>query len=120
MERYRTTVILVVVLAILGVTAYFLNNKGGASSSATATPTPDTSKNVWTETADVDSLDVVSGTEVVSLRKNLTTTVWTIISPIKADADPFSVGSEADALKSLQATLVITSPGDLKQYGLDK
>src|SRR5919204_5616119 len=120
MERYRTTIILVVVLVVLAGVAYFLNsNRTSGGTETTATPTPDVSKLVWQETEPVDSIDVVSGTKVVLLRKDITSTIWTITQPIKADADPYSVGSVADSLKSLQALAVLTSPTNLSQYGLD-
>ena len=121
MERYRTTIILVVVLVVLAGVAYFLNsNRTSGGTETTATPTPDVSKLVWQETEPVDSIDVVSGTRVISLRKDVTSTIWTITQPIKSDADPYSVGSVADSLKSLQALAVITSPTNLSQYGLEK
>src|SRR5919201_443394 len=121
MERYRTTIILVVVLVVLvGVALFLNNNRTSGGTDVTATPTPDTSKVVWQDSEPVDSIDVVSGTKVVSLRKDLTTTVWSLVKPIQADADIYSVGSVADSLKSLQALAVITSPKDLAQYGLEK
>jgi hypothetical protein len=121
MERYRTTIILIAVLVVLAGTAYFLNNKPGAGATgASATPTVDPSKFVWRETTPVDSIDVISGTKTVSLRKDVTSTTWSLVLPIKADADPYSVPSQADALQNLKASAVLTSATDLSQYGLDK
>jgi hypothetical protein len=116
MERYRTTIILVAVLAVLGGLALFLNNRGGSSS--TATPTPIAQPAVWQASGDVVALKVVSGTKTVELRKDVTTTVWSLVSPVSATADPFTVGNVADQFKSLQASTVITAPADLAQYGL--
>src|SRR5215212_711280 len=121
MERYRTTIILVVVLAVLAGVAFFLNKNGTSSAvDVAATPTVDASKLVWQESEPVDSLDILSGTQQVSLRKDLSTTVWSLIAPIKADADPYTVGSEADSLQNLQALAVLTSATNLAQYNLDK
>ena len=45
MERYRTTIILVVVLVVLAGVAFFLNsNRTSGGTDTTATPTPDVSK----------------------------------------------------------------------------
>lgn len=122
MERYRTTIILVAVLVILAGVAFFLNNRNEntATTDASATATPDPSKHVWIDDEDVISIDVLSGTQKVLLRKDVTTTVWSLVEPIQADADPFAVGGVADQLKALAATTVLTGVTDLAQYGLDK
>src|SRR5436309_1496243 len=121
MERYRTTIILVVVLAALAGVAYFLNQNGASgTANGLGTPTAGPAKYVWQDAQPLDSLDVVSATNRVSLRKNVTTTTWSLIAPIQAEADPYGVGSEADALQNLQALVVLTSASDLKNYGLDK
>lgn len=122
MERYRTTIILAFVLVILAGVAFLLSNKNAntTTTDASATATPDPSKNVWIDSADVISIDVLSGTQKVLLRKDVTTTVWSLIDPIQADADPFAVGGVADQLKVLAATTVLTGVTDLAQYGLDK
>ncbi|MFL5733015.1 MAG: DUF4340 domain-containing protein [Chloroflexia bacterium] len=121
MERYRTTIILVAVLLVLAGVAYLLNNKPGTGSGeGVGTPTVDASKYVWQESSAVDSIDVISGTKHVSLRKDITSTIWSLIAPIQGDADAYSVDSEATALQNLQALTVLTSATDLSQYSLDK
>jgi hypothetical protein len=121
MERYRTTIILVVVLAALAGVAYFLNQSGiSGTANSLGTPTAAPPKYVWQSTEPVVSLDVVSATNRVSLRKDVTTTIWSLIAPIKGEADPYGVGSEADALQNLQALSVLTNATDLAGFGLDK
>ncbi len=117
MERYRTTLILLAVLVVLGALAFFLNNRGGATN---ATPTPSTAQYVWKSDSAVIGIDVMSGTQKVALQKNITTTIWSILQPVQAEADSFAVGNIADQLKDLQATAVITDATDLAQYGLDR
>lgn len=119
MERYRTTLIMLGVLLVLGALAIFLNNRSNSSDLANGTPTP-VSQYVWQDDNQVTGIDVMSGTNKVSLKKDVVTTVWQITEPVKTDADTFAVGNEADSLKSLQATSVLTDSSDLKQYGLDK
>lgn len=120
MERYRTTLIMLGALVLLVVVWLLLRGNPAVSSSGSTTPTATPEPYVWQESSDVNYVDVVSGTTTVSLRKDMSTTVWSLVSPIKDTADSFSVSSEADSLKSLQATAVLTSPTDLAQYGLDK
>ena len=115
MERYRTTLILVGILAVLGVAALLLNNRG--SSPTDGTPTP-TALSVWQEPNQVTGIDVVSGTQRVSLRKDVTTTVWSILEPISDTADVFAVGGVADQLQTLVHTRELTGVTDLAQYGL--
>lgn len=117
MERYRTTIILVAVLVVLGGLAIVLGGK--QSPVATGEPTPTPAQFIWQSDAQVVGIDVVSGTNKVSLTKDVTTTVWSLTAPIQATADPFAVGNIADSLKSLEATSVITGT-DLAQFKLDK
>ncbi len=119
MERYRTTIILVVVLIVLGGAAFFLQNKGPDSTS-TATPTPSASILGLTSTDSLATVDVISGTQTVSLRQDISTTTWTIISPVQGDADNFAVNNVSDQLKTMQASDTITQSSDLATYGLDK
>jgi len=119
MERYRTTLILLGALVVLIVGWLLLRNSNIAtSSSATPTVTPVTY--VWQETGDVSSIDVMSGTQTVSVRQDLSTTVWSVTAPISDTADTSQVGTAADSLKALVATAVLTDASDLAQYGLDK
>src|SRR5437667_8179535 len=117
MERYRTTLILAVLLAALAGLAIFLSSR---NLNATATPTPEPAQFVWQESGDVTAIDVMSGTQMVSARKDVSTTQWALIAPVKEEADSFALGSAADNLKSLKAMLVLTGSADLAQYGLDK
>jgi hypothetical protein len=117
MERYRTTLILLGVLIVLVLVAFFVNLN---PSSTVGVPTPVPEVNVWNEPNQVVGIDVISATQRVSLHKDVTTTIWTLTEPIQHDADPFVVGSIADVLQKPIATSVITNPDDLAQYHLDK
>lgn len=118
MERYRTTLILVVVLLALAGMAFFLQNRNSGAADATATPVPE--QFVWEETDPVVSIDVISGTQTVSLRYDVSTTVWSIIEPVQDEADATAVGNAAESLKSLRTTGILTDTADLAPYGLDK
>lgn len=119
MERYRTTIILVAVLVVLGTLAVVLGGKGPVGT-IPGEPTPLPVQYVWQDDNQVVGIDVVSGTNRVSLTEDTTTTIWSLTEPIQSTADPFAVGNVADLLQSLQATTVITGSSDLAQYGLDK
>ncbi len=119
MERYRTTIIMAVLLAALGGVALFLN-RNSSGGDANATPTAAPVQYVWQSNDPVSAIDVVSGTSKVSLAKNPATDAWTITAPVKADADAFSVTSIADQLKSLQSTSTVTDTTNLAQFSLDK
>lgn len=117
MERYRTTIILLALLVVLGGLALFLNNRNTATP---GTPTPEPTQYVWQEENQVNAIEVVSGTTRVSLRKDVTTTLWTVTEPVQKEADSFAVSNIADSLKSPQATAQYTDTQDLSGYGLDK
>jgi hypothetical protein len=117
MERYRTTLILLGALILLVVAWLFLRNNAPAGTDATPTATP--TVYVWQEPGDVNSIDVVSDTTTVSVRKDLSTTVWSLTAPIQATADEYQVSAQADSLKNLVAMATLTNTTDLKQYGLD-
>jgi len=114
MERYRTTIILAGVLIVLAAAAIFLSNNNSVST-ATATPTPTTY--VWQSPDSVAGIQVVSGTNKVTLVKDPTGN-WSITQPVSKPADPFSVGGEADSLQNLQASFSVTNTSDLTQFGL--
>lgn len=118
MERYRTTIILIAVLVVLGGLAIALGGKNPPA--VPGSPTPGPTFFVWQGTDPVIAIDVVSGTKKVSLTKDISTTIWSLNEPIKSVADPFAVGNVADAFQSLQATSVLTAGNDLAQYKLDK
>ena len=105
-----------VVLVALAGLAFFLNQQ---NFNAAVTPTPEPARYVWEETEPVSAIDVMSGTQSVVLRQDLTTTVWSILEPISDTADVFQVGNIADSFKSLQATAIISEVTDLAQFGLD-
>jgi len=116
MERYRTTLVLIGVLVVLAVAAFALNNRG-AGPDGTATPTVSTVF-VWQDTNPVVGIDVVSATQRVSIRKDVTTTVWSILEPVSDTADVFAVGNFADQVQNLTAQIELTETSDLAQYGL--
>src|SRR5580765_8570974 len=112
MARYRTTLILLGVLVILGAGVFFLQSPS-STGTATATPTPTT--NIWghKNSDDITAIDVVSGTQHVSLTEEMTGTNWLLTAPIKADADSYTVSSIVDQLKTLNATDTITNAAKL-------
>jgi hypothetical protein len=74
---------------------------------------------VWQETQPVTAIDVMSGTQTVSVRYDVSTTVWSLVTPVQDTADPIGVGNIAESLKSLRAGTAITDSSDLAQFGLD-
>src|SRR5438045_3083102 len=119
MERYRTTLILVGVLVVLAALYFFVLNKGGTGTGGTETPTAVTTVTVWKDTNPVIGIDVMSGTLTTSVRKDITTTLWSVVAPMQKDANA-SVAGLADGLQNVQATRSLTTTGDLAPYGLDK
>jgi len=118
MERYRTTLIMVALLLVLGGVAIFLTNQNkGNTPGLTPTPVPSF---LWQETSQVQGIDVMSGTTKVSLRKDISTTVWVLTAPEQYPAETFQVDNVADTLQRLEATKVATGTTDLAQYGFDK
>ncbi len=117
MERYRTTIILFIVLIVLGGAAIFLSNNSSVNTAGVPTAVP--TVYVWQEPNPVVAMDVVSGTGKVSLTRNLSTTVWMLTAPIQFEADP-AVGDVASSLQNLAATSVVTDTSNLAQFGLDK
>ncbi|HKP52027.1 MAG TPA: DUF4340 domain-containing protein [Chloroflexia bacterium] len=118
MERYRTTIIMVALLLVLGGVAIFLTNQNKLNPPG-VTPTPVPSY-LWQETSQVQGIDVMSGTAKVSLRKDISTTLWMLTAPEQYPADKFQVDNVAGTLQSIEATKVATGTTDLAQYGLDK
>ncbi|HET6312931.1 MAG TPA: DUF4340 domain-containing protein [Chloroflexia bacterium] len=117
MERYRTTIILLVLLVALGGLAMVLGGNRGATDTP-GVPTPAPVTYVWQDDNPVTGLDAVSGTQKLVIIKDVTTTIWSIREPISDTADPFAVGNLADQLQNLQATSTITDASDLAQFGL--
>lgn len=117
MERYRTTIILVILLVLLAAVAFFMSNRGGTTDSAFPTSVP--AVYVWQDANQVIGIDVISGTSKVSVRKDITTTLWSITEPVQEPADPFNVGNVADLLKDLRAAVSITDSANLADFGLD-
>jgi hypothetical protein len=115
MGRYRSTIVMVVLLVVLGGLALFLSNQN-ASSPGTPTPTPVIY--VWQQPDPVNAIDVVSTTGNVSVKKDPALGTWSITQPVSKPADLFSVGAVADSLQKLQATRALSVTGDLTQYGL--
>lgn len=117
MERYRTTIILGGLLLVLIVAFALLNNnRGDTTTGDGVTPSPTTY--VWQSDNPVVAIDIVSGTGKVSLRKDITTTEWSLIEPVRDAADIFAVNNIADSIRSLQATSTLTDSSKLAEYGL--
>ena len=117
MERYRTTLIMLVLLAALGITAAVLNNKGAGTD---ATPTPVALRYVWESTDGVRGLEVVSGTQKVVLVNDAASSSWMLTEPVSGPADTFAVSTIAESFKSLEAKSVLTDSGNLADFGLDE
>jgi hypothetical protein len=115
MGRYRSTIIMVVLLVVLGGLALFLSNQN-VSSPGIATPTPVVY--VWQQPDPVNAIDVVSSTSKISVKKDSALGTWSITQPVSKPADLFSVSAVADSLQKLQATFALTGTSDLTQYGL--
>ncbi len=118
MERYRTTIILVIVLVLLAAVAFFMSNRGGGTTDS-AFPTSVPAVYVWQDPNQVIGVDVMSGTSKVSVRKDVTTTLWSITEPVQEPADPYNVGNVADLLKDLRAAATLTESTNLADFGLD-
>jgi uncharacterized protein DUF4340 len=115
MERYRTTLILGGILIVLAAVAIFLsNNKAVAPGTATPTPVP----YVWQDPDPVNAIDIVSGTNKTSLKKNPSAGTWALTQPVSKPADLFTVSGEADKLQNLQSQFSVTDTTDLAQFGL--
>jgi hypothetical protein len=115
MERYRTTLILAVVLIVL-VGAIYLMSGRNQGTAGTATPTP--TQYVWEETNPAIGLTVVSDTQRVVLEKDLTLGSWKLLEPVQKPADLFAVSGVADSMQKLQAMYTLSETTDLDQYGL--
>ncbi len=116
MERYRTTILLGVVLLVLAALAFFLSSNN-ASSPGEATPTPNIY--IWQDDNPAIALDVMSGTSKVSIVKDVISGTWQIKEPVDRPADLFQVGGVANSLQILQAQYTLSDTTDLTQYGLD-
>jgi hypothetical protein len=117
MERYRTTLIMAVVLIVLVGAIFFMSGRNQAVD-GTTTPTP--VQYVWEETNPSIGLTVISDTERVVLKKDSTLGSWRIVEPVEKPADLFAVGGVADSMQKLMATYTLSETTDLQQYGLDK
>ncbi|HVZ19783.1 MAG TPA: DUF4340 domain-containing protein [Vicinamibacterales bacterium] len=111
MRSFRSTLVLLVVLAGLVGYIYYLNRKPEA---------PDTKKAFAKLNADdIDALRIRSA-------DNQTTTLqksgddWKIVMPVTADADSNDVAGIAGSLATMDIDRVVDEkPGNLKEYGLD-
>jgi hypothetical protein len=113
MQRAVTPIVLVLVLGGLGGYIYYLNNK-------TPAPPADAKQRAFSsvEADAIDELRIAAGGETTRLAK--TNDTWTIVEPLKADADSREVGSIATTLASLDIEEVVDEkPADLKLFGLD-
>jgi uncharacterized protein DUF4340 len=117
MERYRTTIILAVVLLVLVGAIYFMSGRNSAApGAATTTPT----QYVWEENNPAVGLTVVSDTQRVVLKKDVTLGSWNILEPVQKPADLFAVSGLADSMQKLVATYALSETTELAQYGLTK
>jgi hypothetical protein len=119
MERYRTTIIMAAILGVLVVAAMLLSGNNKDSSTTGTTPAPVVTY-LWQEEPQVLGIDVMSGTARISLRRDVSSTLWMITEPEKFPAETFQVDNTASLLQKLEAAKVTTGTSDLAQYGLDK
>jgi hypothetical protein len=113
MQRAITPIVLVLVLAGLGGYIYYLDNKEPA-------PPEDAREKAFTsvEADAIEELRIAAGGETTRLTKS--GGAWTIVEPVKADADAGEAGSIASGLASLEIEQVVDEkPADLKTFGLD-
>ncbi|MGQ9458815.1 MAG: DUF4340 domain-containing protein [Anaerolineae bacterium] len=111
----RTTLILVILLALLGAYVYFFEIKGEIGKEAT--PTPSTVQ-VWDlEEGQVVGLTVTGPEGTTRLRREVGSE-WQMEAPSQEPADDLRVGALSDSLAHLSATRALTDVTDLEPFGL--
>jgi hypothetical protein len=109
---YRTTVVLLAVLVILGGVVYYVN-QGPAPSATAVTPTPQVVSFV---TTDATKLVLTGGSQTTTVSKSGAT--WDLVQPPLGPADATRVEGWIDQLGNLTADRAITTTADLATYGL--
>jgi hypothetical protein len=103
------------VLVVLVIVAMMLGNSGGTVS---GTPTPTPAVYLWEGTEPVSGIDIVSGTNKVTLVKDATLGSWRLTAPVEEPADLFQVSGVADFFQKPQAQFTVTNTGNLEEFGL--
>lgn len=111
----RTTLILLVLLALLGGYVYFFEIKGEGGQEAT--PTPTSVQVLDLEEDQVTGL-VVSGPEGTTRLRREVGGQWQMEEPAQEPADDIRVGAISDTLAKLSATRALTEVTDLEPFGL--
>ena len=111
--RFRNTLILLGVLALLGAVVYVVEIRG-QKAPPTAAETPPF---LTFAVEDVASLQVETreGLRMVATRQG---EAWTMEAPYQAEGDPYRLESALSEL-SLKPSRVLTETGDLAAFGLD-
>lgn len=111
---FRTTAVLLIVLALLAGTVYAV----GGTSSATPTPVGGPSKQLLSFlSSDSRELSVVGGGKTTIVAQG-GDGKWTLKQPEEGPADEVRVQSMISRLASLSSTRTIDSPGNLADFGL--
>jgi len=113
MQRLVSTVALVAVLGGLVGYIYYLETKDPA-------PPEDAPQKAFAsvEADAIEELRITAGGETTRLTK--TGNTWSIVEPVRADADASEVSSITGSLSSLEYDQVVDEkPADLKPFGLD-
>jgi len=109
--KFKTTLILAAVFAVLLVFVLFIEKKPKEAGSG-----PE-EKLVALTASDVESATVKTGTETLSLRKD-EKGEWMIAEPVEAKADASAVDSLISALADLRIERVVEAAGDPKKYDI--
>lgn len=115
----KTTVILLVVFAVLGGIAYYLNTNPEAAGK-TPTPTFPVSSLVWELTdrplIGFRVVDHSAGAAFAAIQDE--TGNWKVTEPGEGDADPIQMLSATSSLNSLYISRTITETTDMSEFGL--
>ncbi len=118
----KTTLILVIVLAVLGLFTWWLQTSPqGKAASATPTPTVVASNPLWEgvtsdQVSGLQVTDNISGTSVVVTKDSLG--VWNVVKPEARMADSNTITSLLGTFTTLAVMTDITSTTDLAPFGL--
>lgn len=115
MGRYRTSLILLVILAALAGVVYFLQLRSGSSSS----PEEEAKQILKVQEKDVTALSVTSGDKRVEIARQ--DDKWVLKEPSGKEADQARIDVMVSRVADLRASRVVVDKADnLATYGLDK
>jgi hypothetical protein len=113
----RSTLILLLIAAALGVAVYFLEIKKGSTA---PTATTDTSKSLFTfSSTDIASISIARSGQNVTIENQ--SGKWAITQPVTAPADQSAVNALAGSIASSRVSRTLNaSAEDVKSYGLEQ